>query len=67
MLIPHRRKDAKLGECWFAANQIKNALIFIRLQSVGSNKFWCVMEISFEMVIVFPTGGPGWRLFILEE
>src|SRR4029079_5347372 len=34
MLVPHRRENPKLGETRLAADQIENALIFVRLQAV---------------------------------
>ncbi|KAI1690971.1 hypothetical protein DdX_22182 [Ditylenchus destructor] len=39
VLVPHGREDAKLGKGRLAADQIQNALIFIRLQAVGGNQF----------------------------
>ena len=38
MLVPHGREDAELGEARLAADQLQNALIFIRLQAVGGNQ-----------------------------
>jgi len=34
VLIPHGREDAELGKARFAADQIQNALVFIRLEAV---------------------------------
>jgi hypothetical protein len=34
MLVPHRREDAELGEARLAADQVENALVFLRLEAV---------------------------------
>ena len=34
MLVPHRREDAELGEARLAADQLENALVFLRLEAV---------------------------------
>ena len=34
MLVPHRREDAELGERRLAADQLENALVFVRLEPV---------------------------------
>src|SRR5262249_38066774 len=41
MLVPHRRKDAELGEARLAADQFDEALVFIRLEAVLGDKLWC--------------------------
>lgn len=39
MFVPHGREDAKFGEARFTPDEIENALIFVRLQTVGLNEF----------------------------
>jgi hypothetical protein len=39
VLVPHGGEDAELGEGRLAADQIQDALIFVRLQAVGGNQF----------------------------
>src|ERR1700761_6705827 len=39
MLVPHRGKDPKLGEARHPADQLENALIFVRLEAVASYEF----------------------------
>ena len=38
VLVPHRREDAELGEGRHAPDQFEDALILVRLQSVGGDK-----------------------------
>ena len=38
MLVPHRRENAELGECRRAADERKDALVFVRLQAMRGNE-----------------------------
>ncbi|MND61480.1 hypothetical protein D3C80_527400 [compost metagenome] len=39
VLVPHGRENAKLGEARFASDQIKDALVLIRLEAVRGDEF----------------------------
>jgi hypothetical protein len=39
MLVPHRREDAEFRECRHPADQLQDALVFIRLQAVLGDEF----------------------------
>ena len=39
VLVPHRREDAELGEGRRAADQVQDALVFVRLQAVLRDEF----------------------------
>ncbi len=50
VLVPHGREDAELGKGRFAADQVQDALIFIRLQAVGGDQFGVIGRVL-EMVM----------------
>src|ERR1700748_2487105 len=39
MLVPHRRQDAELRERRLAADQLQDALVFVRLETVTGDEF----------------------------
>ncbi len=39
VLVPHRRKNAELGQARFAADQVEHALILVRLEAVLGDQF----------------------------
>ena len=39
VLVPHRRKDAELGQARLAADQVEHALVFVRLEAVFGDQF----------------------------
>ena len=39
MLVPHRREDAELGDGRLAADQLEDALVFVRLEAMFGNEF----------------------------
>ena len=39
MLVPHRRKNAELGEGWRPADQLDDALVLVGLEAVLGDQF----------------------------
>src|SRR5580700_10394133 len=40
VLVPHRRENAELGEARFAADQLIEARVFVRLEAVLGDQLW---------------------------
>jgi hypothetical protein len=41
MLVPHGRKDAKLGKARLPSDDLKDAVIFVRRQAMGGDEVGC--------------------------
>src|SRR5690606_12064937 len=67
VLVPHGREDAELGEARFAADEVQDALVFVRLQAVCLDEFGRDGDVvGYQAVLPQPVSPPAQRRISAE-